>query len=279
MIKMVGKGYKFILKQLDDFCGVANQIVISLKSAEGRIKYEEVFQRKIPEKVKNIKIRILSIFQTRLTDFSGKIIRIIRKCQEIVCGNVQILFKEPNQIQKKRHQKNHPISIYQTRLTDFLDDVISFVKRKIRLPYKTKPVKVNENYISDKLPDDQRIAFKEYRNFHGYLCNLFTLNPSLDIYFMNLQLKSEYEPQQDSDFLNLNNIFKLEVARCKLGRPHFNSWIDEINYNESLRAELGIQSKIKLTERSYKRNLEIVSLSLNEYADILKLECRDLNLI
>jgi len=44
---MVGKGYKFILKQLDDFCGVVNQIVISLKSVEGRKKYEEVFQRKI----------------------------------------------------------------------------------------------------------------------------------------------------------------------------------------------------------------------------------------
>lgn len=279
MIKMVGKGYKFILKQLDDFCGVADQIIISLKSVEGRKKYKEVFQRNIPEKVKNIKTRILSIFQTRLTDFSGKIIRIIRKCQEIVCGNVQILFKEPDQIQKKRHQKNHPISIYQTRLTDFLDDAISFVKRKIRLPYKTKPVKVNKEYITDKLPDDQRTAFKEYRNFHGYLGNIFTLNPSLDNYFMNLQLKSEYEPQQDSDFLNLNNIFKLEVARCKLGRPHFNSWIDEINYNESLRAELGIESKLKLNERSYKRNLEIVSLSLNEYADILKQECRDLNLI
>ncbi len=82
------------------------------------------------------------------------------------------------------------------------------------------------------------------------------------------ELKLGYQPQKDTDFLNLNNIFKLEVARCKLGRPNFNSWIDEINYNESLRAELGIQSRVKLTERSYKRNLEIVSLSLNEYADI-----------
>ena len=25
-----------------------------------------------------------------------------------------------------------------------------------------------------------------------------------------------------------NNIFKLEVARCKLGRPHFDSWIDGV---------------------------------------------------
>jgi hypothetical protein len=36
MIQIVGKGYKFILKQLDDFCGVVNETVISLKSAEGR---------------------------------------------------------------------------------------------------------------------------------------------------------------------------------------------------------------------------------------------------
>ncbi len=83
MILIVCKGYKYILKQLDDFCGVVNQTIISLKSAEGRKKYEEVFERKIPEKVKNIKTRILSVFQTRLTDFSGKIIRTIRICQEI----------------------------------------------------------------------------------------------------------------------------------------------------------------------------------------------------
>ena len=279
MILIVCKGYKYILKQLDDFSGVINEIVISLKSVEGKKKYEEVFERKIPEKLKPIKTRVLSIFQTRLTDFSGKIIRIIRKCQEIVCGNLQILFKEPDQVQKKRHQKNHPISIHQTRLTDFLDHVLSFLKRKIRLPYRTKPIRVAEKYLSGKLPDDQRMAFQEYTNFHGYLGNLFMLNPSLDTYFLDLQLKLGYQPQQNTDFLSLNNIFKLEVARCKLGRPHFNSWIDEINYNDSLRAELGIKSKLKLTERSYKRNIEIVSLSLNGYADILKQECRDLNLI
>lgn len=279
MIKIVGKGYKFIQKQLDDFCGVAIETIISLKSSEGRKKYEEVFQRKIPEKVKKIKTRILSIFQTKLTDFSEKIIRIIRKCQEIVCGNLRILFKEPDQIQKKRHQKSHPISIHQTRLTDFIDNAISLVKRKIRLPYRTKPVRVDEEYIADKLPEGQRIAFEEYKNFDGYLGNLFTLNPSIDNYFQDLQLKLGYRPQHDLDFLNFNNIFKLEVARCKLGRPHFNSWIDEINYNEALRAELGIQSKLKLNERSYKRNLEIINLSLDGYANILKQECRELNLI
>ncbi len=227
--------------------------------------------------MKNIKTRILSVFQTRLTDFLGKIIRIIRKCQDIVCGNQHILFEEPDPIQKKRQSKSHPISIYQTRLTDFLDDIISFVKRKISLPYKTKPVRVDDQYLSGKLPDDQRIAFKEYMTFHGYLGNLFLLNPSVDNYFLKLQLKLGYEPQLD--FLSLHNIFKLEVSRCKLGRPHFNSWIDEINYNVPLRAELGIKSKLKITERSYVRNLKIVSLSLNEFADLLKQECRDLNLI
>ncbi|VVB88344.1 Uncharacterised protein [uncultured archaeon] len=279
MIEIVCKGFKFIQKQIDDFCGVVNQTAISLKSAEGRKKYEEVFKRKMPEKTKAIKTRILSVFQTKLSDFSGKIIRIIRKCQEILCGNVHISFKEPDQIQKKRPQKTHPISNYQTRLTDFLDDTISFIKRKIRLPYKTKPVQVKEQYLSGKLPDNQRIAFQEYPTFHGYLGNIFMLNPSIDTYFIDLQLKLGYEPQQDNDILNLNNIFKLEVARCKLGRPHFNSWIDEINYNESLRAELGIKSNHELNERSYKRNLRIVSLGLKEYAQRILQECRDLNLI
>ncbi len=227
MILIICKGYKYILKQLDDFCGVVNQTVISLKSVEGRKKYEEVFERKIPGKVKTIKTRILSVFQTRLTDYSGKIIWVIRKCQEIVCGNLQILFKEPGQTQKKRHQKNHPISIHQTRLSDFLKDTVSFFKRKIRLPYRTKPIHVAEKYLSGKLPDDQRMAFQEYTNFHGYLGNLFKLNPSLDTFFLDFQLKLGYQSQRDTDFLNLNNIFKLEVARCKLGRPHFNSWIDE----------------------------------------------------
>ncbi len=279
MIKIVCKGYKFILTQFDDFSGVISEIVISLKSADGRKKYEEVFGRKPLEKIKTIKTRILSVFQTKLTDFSGKIIRIVRKCQNLVCGNLQILFKEPDHIQKKKPRRNHVISVFQTRLTDFIDSAISVVKRKIRLPYKTKPVQIHEKYTSGKLPDSQVTAFQKYTNFHGYMSTLFMLNPSLDNYFMDLQLKSRYKPQNDNDFLNFNNIFKLEVARCKLGIAHFTSWIDEFNYNESLRAELGVHSKHNLTVSSYQRNLKIVSESLNGYAEILKQECRDLNLI
>ena len=125
----------------------------------------------------------------------------------------------------------------------------------------------------------QKVAFQKYKTFNGYLNSIFTLNPSIDNYFIESQLKSGYKPQLDLDFLNFNNIFKLEVARCKLGRAQFKSWIDEFNHNESLRVELGIQSRHKLTVRSYTRNLKIVSEGLNEYAERLKQECRELNLI
>ena len=105
MIEFVGKGFKFIQKQIDDFRGVANHTLISLKSAEGRKKYEELFKRKIPEKLKTIKTRILSIFQTKLNEFSGKVTRIIRKCTDIVCGNLHILFKEKNKTKKQQIQE------------------------------------------------------------------------------------------------------------------------------------------------------------------------------
>jgi len=95
----------------------------------------------------------------------------------------------------------------------------------------------------------QKVAFQKYKTFNGYLNSIFTLNPSIDNYFIESQLKSGYKPQLDLDFLNFNNIFKLEVARCKLGRAQFKSWIDEFNHNESLRVELGIQSRHKLTVR------------------------------
>jgi hypothetical protein len=157
-----------------------SQIVISLKSAEGRKQYEKVFERLPREKARDIKTRILSVFQMKLTDFSGKIIRIVRKYQNLLCENLQILFKEPDQIQKKKHQRTHAISVFQTRLTDFIENSIYIVIRKIRLPYKTKPVQVNEQYASGEFPYSQITAFQNYANFHGYLNNIFMFNPSLD---------------------------------------------------------------------------------------------------
>lgn len=208
MIKIICKGYKYILKQLDDFSGVVSLAVISLKSVEGRKEYEKIFKKPPREKVRLIKTRILSIFQTKITDFSGKIIRIVRKCQNLVCGNLQILFKEPGKDQKKKNQKTYSISVFQTRLTDFIDVATSILKRKIKLPYRTRPIQAKAKSTLYKLSDSQEIAFQKYTTFNGYLSNIFTLNPSVDNYFMEFQSKSGYKPQLDMDFLNFNNIFK-----------------------------------------------------------------------
>ncbi len=259
--------------------GVGKQIVVSLKRADGRRKYRECFGREPREKETNKKTRILSIFQTMLSDFLTKIKRSVRKCQDIICGNQQILFKEPDKVQNKKQHKTRAIHVFQTRLTDFIDGAILFIKRKIRLPYKTKPLQADsEKYMRGVIPGNQIAAFQKYATFRGYLSNMFALNPSLDTFFMDLQLKHGYKPQEKHDFLSFNNIFKLEIARCKLGYEHFNAWIAEFNQNESLRQELGIQSK-HLSMSSYQRNLNIISSSLNEYAELLKQECRAFNLI
>ena len=190
------------------------------------------------------------------------------------------MFTDSHQIKKKNKHKSNAIHIFQTKLTDFIDGTLLYLKRKIRIPYKTKPVQVNnEKYGDGALPESQILAFQKYSTFHGYLNNMFALNPSLDEFFINMQMNYGYEPQHNFDFLNFNNIFKLEISRCKLGYTHFNSWIMDFNQNKSLRMELGIQSQYDLTVRSYLRNLNIISSCLNEYADQLKQEFRALNLI
>ncbi len=280
MIKIVGKGFKYFFKQLDDFLGESKQIVISLKSADGRKKYKECFGKEPRKKEIKKKTRILSIFQTKLSDFLRKIKISAIKCQNILCGNTQIIFKESDKVQDKKNPKNHAIHVSQTRLTDFIDGAIVFIKRKIRLPYRTRPVQVDtEKYMEGAIPGNQITGFQNYTTFRGYLSNLFALNPSLDAFFIDLQSKYGYKPQVSHDFLSFNNILKLEIARCKLGYEHFNSWVAEFNQNESLRQELGIQSQYQLSMSSYLRNLNIASSGLNEYAELLKQECRDFNLI
>jgi predicted patatin/cPLA2 family phospholipase len=182
------------------------------------------------------------------------------------------VFTDSHQIKKKNKHVSHANHIFQTKLSDFIDGTLLYLKRKIRIPYKTKPVQVNyEKYIDGALPESQILAFQKYSTFHGYLNNIFA--------FMNRQMNHGYKPQQNFDFLNFNNIFKLEITRCKLGYTHFNSWIMEFNQNTSLRKELGILSQYHLTVRSYLRNLNIISSCLNEYTNQLKQECRALNLI
>ena len=69
MIKIIAKGYKYLLAQINDFLDSVRTIEISLKSAKGRKKYEEFFGRKLDDKKTSIKIRTISIKQSRLTEF------------------------------------------------------------------------------------------------------------------------------------------------------------------------------------------------------------------
>lgn len=280
MIKIVGKGYKYILKQLGDFSGETSETTISLKSEEGRKKFKEYFGKNPEGKQKKKKVRIISIFQTRFIDFSTKIIEKIKYIKESICENICIRFREKLKIEPKK-KKSKPLDIFQTKLTDLIDGILDKIKKRtIRLPYKIKPVKVTgEKYMEGILPEDQILAFEECPTFHGYLSNMFALNPSFNDFFMNLQLTCGYTPQHCHDFLNFNNIFKLEIARCKLGYAHFDKWVAEFNQNKSLRIELGMENCYQLTVRSYLRNLNIIGFSLKRYADQLIQECRDLKLI
>lgn len=286
MITIVCKGYKYILAQLSDISGTASKITISLKSKSGRKQYEKLFEKRLELQKETTKIRIISINQSTLLDFFTIPIENIlsRKTRtsdqgyEVTsaCGTKYIfLFAENLKVKKN---KSHPISIFQTMVSDFLDNTLSFIKRTVRIPYKIKPMKAqNSDYMTGILPSDQIVAFNNYTNFNGYLGNMFALNPSLDDYFTKMQAIAGYNPQTDT--LNFNNIIKLEVARCKLGYVHIDSFVTEFNQNPKLRIELGIQSQEQLTVRSYQRNLMAIGSSLNEYGEILIQECRDLKLI
>lgn len=47
MIKIIDKGYKYLLLQLSDFLGIAKTIVLSLKSTEGRKNTKKNIWKKI----------------------------------------------------------------------------------------------------------------------------------------------------------------------------------------------------------------------------------------
>jgi len=286
MITIVCKGYKYILAQLSDISGTVCKITISLKSKSGRKQYVKLFERRLELQKENTKIRIISINQSSLLDyFTIPIDNILtRKTRasehgyEVTsaCGTKYIfLFAENLKVKKN---KSRPISIFQTMVSDFLDGIASFIKRTVRIPYKIKPMKVqSSDYMDGILPADQIVAFNKYTNFNGYLGNMFALNPSLDDFFTKMQAIEGYNPQTDT--LNYNNIIKLEIARCKLGYVHIDSFVTEFNQNPKLRIELGIQCQEQLTVRSYQRNLMAIGSSLNEYGEILIQECRDLKLI
>jgi len=201
MITIVCKGYKYILAQLSDISGTISKITISSKSKSGRKQYEKLFGKKLELQKETTKIRIISVNQSTLLDFFTIPIENIltRKTRtsdhgyevSSACGNKYIfLFAEKLKVKKN---KNHPISIFQTKLSDFLDITLSFIKRKIRIPYKIKPVKaLSSDYAEGMLPANQILALNNYKNFKGHLSNMFALNPSLDDFFTKMQAIEGY---------------------------------------------------------------------------------------
>jgi hypothetical protein len=286
MIRIVGKGYKYLLKQLSDFIEISKTIVISLKSIEGRKKYEKVFGKKLKDKKANPIIRIITADQLFLTDFISDLfekpisIAIVSDYFLDKNSNFKIIFQKNSKENKKeiKNGKRCIISIFQTMLSDFFDDKINFLKRKIRIPYKIRPAVVkSKDYMENVLPQNQIRAFQNREKFKGYLGNIFALNPSIDAYFNNVQVSIDYTPQLETSAFN--NIFKLEIARCKLGYSNFESFIREYNQNQALREELKIKNGEKITLSSYRRNLKKIYPYLDKFAEILKQECRNLKLI
>ena len=69
--------------------------------------------------------------------------------------------------------------------------------------------------MESALPWNQVLAFQHFKKFHGYMGDMFALNPSLDNFFTELQASMDYHPQHES--LNFNNILKLEIADVRWG--------------------------------------------------------------
>ncbi len=286
MIRIIGKGYKYFLLQLNDFLEISKTIVISLKSVEGRKKYEKLFRRKLEDKKVNLKIHIITANQSYLTDFICNLFEkpisfaIVSDYFLTKNSKIKIVFLKNAKENKKeiKSRKRCIISIFQTLLSDFLDKKINFLKRKSRIPYRIRPAVVeSKDYMENFLPLNQILGFKNLKKFNGYLGNIFTLNPSVDAYFNNVQVSIGYMPQLETSAFN--NVFKLEIARCKLGYFNFESFIREYNQNQALRKELKIKSEEKITLSSYRRNLKMIYPYLDKFAEIMIQESRKLKLI
>ena len=196
MITIVCKRYKYILAQLNDISGTVSEITISLKSKSGRKQYEKLFERRLELQKEKIKIHIISVNQSTLLDFftipiENILTRKTRACDHgyevtSACGIKHIFLFAENL--KVKMNKIRPISIFQTIVSDFLDNTLSFIKRKVRIPYKIKPMKAqSSDCMEGILHFDQIVAFNNYTNFNGYLSNMFALNPSLDDLFTKMQ--------------------------------------------------------------------------------------------
>ncbi|HJH30402.1 MAG TPA: hypothetical protein C5S51_12090 [Methanosarcinaceae archaeon] len=69
MITIVGKGYKYILVQFNDFFETVAKTTISLKSEIEKKQYTKLFGKPLKLQKEKIKIYIISIKQSTLSDF------------------------------------------------------------------------------------------------------------------------------------------------------------------------------------------------------------------
>jgi len=119
MIKIIAKGYKYLLTQIDDFLGSARTIVISLKSVKGRNEYEELFGRKLDDQKTNVKVRIISIKQSRLTYFISNLFEKSASKAHIFdpllseYSNLKILFIERVNKNKRNCKVRNVLPIFQ----------------------------------------------------------------------------------------------------------------------------------------------------------------------
>ncbi|AKB78029.1 hypothetical protein MSHOH_1546 [Methanosarcina horonobensis HB-1 = JCM 15518] len=204
--------------QLSDFLEITKTIIVSLKSVEGKKKYEKIFGRKFKDKKDDSRILTIHVNQSTLTNFIGNFF------EKSICSAIfkdhflsknskfKIMFLKSEKKNKKKAENSRRcvISTSQRVLSDFFEAMITVLKRKINIPYRVKPLIVNsKDYMENVLPWNQILAFQNLKKFRGYLRNIFELNPSLDSYFNSLQVSMGYTSQLEE--LSFNNIFKLEV--------------------------------------------------------------------
>ena len=157
MIKIIDKGYKYLLLQLSDFLGIAKTIVVSLKSIEGRKKYENLFGKKVKDKKENIRVYALHPNQSLLIDFISNLfekpisLAIFHDYILSKSPNFKIIFQDTNKKNKKNAKSNRRCItlVLQTLLSDFFEGTIDILKRKINIPYRVKPLIVkSKDYMA-----------------------------------------------------------------------------------------------------------------------------------
>jgi hypothetical protein len=285
MFTIISKEYKIYALQFNDFPQISSNIKISLKTLKGQKIYQKLFGKFAKPIAKALKYRSFYLDQSFLSDYSQPIEN--KESRDSIIDQflhnpekfkISVVSADVKSKKCRLASNRRLLHIFQRMITDFSRENINIVKNKIKLPYKKLPRTTN-NYVegNEDIPLNQIMAFNSYGNFKGYLNHLFVLNPSVDEFYDSIQKDMAYKPQ--SEVLNMRNIVKLEIARCKLAYPNIEGFIRDYNQNRTMKKEIGIHNNDILSLSSYRRGLDKVSVHLLKYAQLLIQECRELGLI